>query len=127
MVAGLKASTMQTSAAARGVTPSALRVVFAVLTSPSILNASVRRIAEVASISHGAAGAALITLEEAGYFTSAKSGHRMLAMPERWLDTWTEGYLGRIRPKLEKYRMSAPLPISALLKRSEAGGTHALH
>jgi hypothetical protein len=116
-VTGVKESSKSTQAAARGLTPATLRVVFAVLTSPSLLNTSVRRIAEVASISHGAAGAALITLEEAGYFTSAKSGRRVLAMPERWLDTWTEGYLGRIRPKLEKYRMSAPLPISALLKR----------
>lgn len=41
----------------------------------------------------------------------------MLAIPERWLDTWTEGYLGRIRPKLEKYKMSAPVPISAVLDR----------
>lgn len=116
-VTGLKESSTLQQAAARGLTPAALRVVFAVLTRPSILNSNIRHIAEVASISHGAAGTAMITLEESGYFTSGKSGRRVLAMPGRWLDTWTEGYLGRIRPKLEKYRMSAPIPISAVLER----------
>lgn len=116
-VIGLKESSTSQQAAARGLTPAALRVVFAVLTRPSILNSNIRHIAEVASISHGAAGTAMLALEKAGYFTSAKSGSRVLAMPGRWLDTWTEGYLGRIRPKLEKYRMSAPVPISAVLER----------
>lgn len=116
-VSGLKDTTKGKQAAARGLTPAALRVVFAVLTRPSILNNSVRRIAEVASVSHGAAGAALILLEEMGLFTSSRSGRRVLAMPERWLDTWTEGYLGRIRPKLEKHKMSSPAPVSALLER----------
>lgn len=116
-VTGSKETSRPRQAVVRGLTPAALRVVFAVLTCPSTLNSNVRRIAEVASISHGAAGTALITLEEAGYFTISTSGRRVLAMPERWLDTWTEGYLGRIRPKLEKYRMSASLPISAVLER----------
>lgn len=117
LVTGIKETSKLKKAATRGLTPAALRVIFAVLTCPSILNSNVRRIAEVASISHGAAGTALIMLEQAGYFSSAPSGRRMLAMPERWLDTWTEGYLGRIRPKLEKYRMSAPVPTSAVLDR----------
>lgn len=116
-VTGAKETTKSKQAATRGLTPATLRVVFAVLTSPSILNSNVRRIGEVASISHGAAGSALTMLEEAGFFTTARSGRRVLAIPERWLDTWTEGYLGRIRPKLEKYRMSAPVPISAVLDR----------
>lgn len=116
-VTGLKETSKPGQTSTRGFTPATLRVVFAVLTCPPILNSNVRRIAEVASISHGAAGSALVLLEEAGFFTSAPSGRRILAMPERWLDAWTEGYLGRIRPKLQKYRMSAPVPISAVLER----------
>ena len=114
---GAKNTTKIKPAAARGLTPAALRVIFAVLTRPAILSSNVRRIAEIASISHGAAGTALITLEEIGFFTSVKAGRRVLAMPERWLDAWTEGYLGRIRPKLEKHRMSAQVPITTLLER----------
>ena len=116
-VTGLKETSKLGPASTRGFTPATLRVVFAVLTCPPILNSNVRRIAEVASISHGAAGTALIFLEEAGFFTSAPSGRRILAMPERWLDAWTEGYLGRIRPKLQKYRMSSAVSISAVLER----------
>jgi hypothetical protein len=116
-VSGLKDDAAPKQAVARGLTPAALQVVLAVLTRPSILNGNVRQIAEVAAISHGAAGAALIALEQIGLLTNTKSGRRMLAMPDRWIDTWTEGYLGRIRPKLEKHRMSAPLPIPALLER----------
>lgn len=116
-ISGEKDHTKTKPAATRGLTPAALRVVLAVLTIPSILNSNVRRIAEAASISHGAAGAALVMLEEMGLFTSAGTGRRLLAMPDRWLDVWTEGYLGRIRPKLEKRRMSAPFPITAILER----------
>jgi hypothetical protein len=118
MVSGSKDPTKGKVAATRGLTPAALRVVLAVLTLPSILNSNIRRIAEVAAISHGAAGAALIMLEELGLLiTSARTGRRLLVMPERWLDAWTEGYLGRIRPKLEKHKMSAPVPIPAVLER----------
>jgi len=116
-VTGTKETSRPKQISARGFTPATLRVVFAVLTSPSILNSNVRRIAEVASISHGAAGTAMIMLEEAGFFTSTASGRRMLTLPERWLDAWTEGYLGRVRPKLEKYRMSAARPIAEVLER----------
>lgn len=104
------------SAPDRGLTPAALRVVFAVLTLPPLLNNNVRHIAEVASISHGAAAAALVTLEHMGLFTSTKNG-RVIASPERWLDAWTEGYLGRIRPKLEKYRMSATDQLAYTIER----------
>lgn len=116
-ISGVKDTTQDKQAKSRGLTPAALRVVFAVLTRPLILNNSVRRIAEVAAISHGAAGAALIMLEELGFFTSAKSGRRVLALPERWLDTWTEGYLGRVRPKLEKYKMSSLVPLAEIFER----------
>lgn len=96
----------------RGLTPAALRVVFAVLIRPVILQGTVRSIAEAAAISHGSAGSALQMLEEIGFFISKKNGGRILTMPERWLDAWTEGYLGRIRPKLEKYRMSSQFPLA---------------
>jgi hypothetical protein len=115
-VSGTKDLSKTKRAAERGLTPATLRVILAILTLPSILNSNVRRIAEVASISHGAAATALIMLENMGLFTSATKG-RLLAMPERWLDAWTEGYLGRIRPKLKKHRMSAPGSIAATIER----------
>jgi hypothetical protein len=116
-IVGVKDTTKAEQVATRGLTPAALRVVFAILAQPSILNSNVRRIAEVSLVSHGAAGAALIVLEEIGFFTTAGTGRRVLTTPERWLDAWTEGYLGRIRPKLERHRMSSPVSLPATIQR----------
>lgn len=104
-------------AVTRGLTPSALRLVFAILARPDILHSSVRKMADVASISHGAVGGALAMLEEMGFLSSPRPGQRMLVAPQRWLDAWTEGYLGRLRPKLETIRMSSADPLTVLLDR----------
>jgi len=101
----------------RGLTPAALRLIFAVLTRPDILNSSIRKMAEVASISHGAVGGALVTLEEMGFISRPRREQRMLVAPQRWLDAWTEGYLGRLRPKLETIRMSSASPLADLFDR----------
>jgi hypothetical protein len=115
-VSGRKASTAIKAAATRGLTPAALRLMFAILGNPAILDSNVRRMADIAGISHGAAGTALLMLEEIGLVGKNASGQRMLLQPGRWLDTWTEGYLGRVRPKLETLRMSSPTPLSSLLE-----------
>lgn len=116
-VTGRREIAKENPALTRGLTPAALRLVFAILARPDILNSSVRKMAEVASISHGAAGGALAMLEEMGFLSSPRSGQRMLVAPQRWLDAWTEGYLGRIRPKLETIRMSSASPLAALIDR----------
>lgn len=116
-VSGRKEIARENPAVARGLTPAALRLVFAILTRPDILNSSVRKMAEVASISHGAVGGALAMLEEKGFLSSPRPGQRMLVAPQRWIDAWTEGYLGRIRPKLETIRMSSASSLGALIER----------
>lgn len=116
-VSGRRAVAAENPALRRGLTYAALRLVFAILTRPDILNSSVRKMAEVASISHGAVGGALATLEEMGLLSSPRPGQRMLTMPQRWLDAWTEGYLGRLRPKLETVRMSSANPLATLIDR----------
>lgn len=116
-VSGRKETTAAQAATARGLTPAVLRLVLAVLSTPVILDSNVRHIADVAAISHGAAANALLTLEEIGLLGKAASGRRVLLLPERWLSAWTEGYLGRLRPKLQTYRMSSPLPLTALIEQ----------
>lgn len=111
------------------VTPAALLVMLAILTNPELLNQSVREISAAAGISHGAGGKALGTLHELGFHTATRSGRRVLSKPERWLDVWTEGYLARIRPKLQKRRMRPPSMeyalrhVSPALDEVELGGT----
>jgi hypothetical protein len=116
-VSGQKATTATRAATTRGLTPAALHLMFAILGNPVILDSNVRRMADIAGISHGAAGTALLMLEEIGLVGKSASGQRMLLQPGRWLDTWTEGYLGRVRPKLETLRMSSPTPLSSLLEQ----------
>lgn len=116
-VSGRREIERENPAVTRGLTPAALRLVFAILARPDILHSSVRRMAEVASISHGSVGGALAMLEEMGFLSSPRSGQRMLVAPQRWLDAWTEGYLGRLRPKLETIRMSSADPLTVLLGR----------
>lgn len=116
-VCGATVETKEKTPSTRGLTPAALRVMLAILTRPALLNSNVRTIAHVAMVSHGAAGSALTMLENMGFLSSSHTGRRVLAMPERWLDAWAEGYLGRLRPKLQKMRMSAPHPIASMLDR----------
>lgn len=116
-VSGRREIARENPAVTRGLTPAALHLVFAILTRPDILHTSVRKMAEVASISHGAAGGALAMLERMGFLSSPSPGQRMLVSPQRWLDAWTEGYLGRLRPKLETIRMSSASPLTALIDR----------
>lgn len=116
-VSGRKETTLAQAATTRGLTPAVLRVVFAVLTDPLILESNVRHIADTAAISHGAAANALLMLQETGLIGKAASGRRILLLPERWLSAWTEGYLGRLRPKLETYRMSSSFPLASLIEQ----------
>lgn len=115
LVSGQKDAAANHVATLRGLTPAALRLMFAVLGKPSLLGTTVRHMADVAAISHGAAGTALRMLEETGLIGKNTTGQRMLVAPGRWLDAWTEGYLGRLRPKLDTYRMSAPIPLASTL------------
>lgn len=115
-VSGQKEMTATQKATMRGLTPAALRLMFAILGKPSIIDSNVRHMAKIARISHGAAGTALIMFEQIGLIDKHTSGHR-LQQPGRWLDIWTEGYLGRLRPKLATYRMSSPDTMSSTLDR----------
>ena len=114
-VSGRRETVTESPAITRGLTPAALRLIFAILARPDILNSSIRKMAEVASISHGAVSGALATLEEMGFISSPRRGQRMLVAPQRWLDAWTEGYLGRLRPKLETIRMNSAIPLMSLI------------
>lgn len=115
-IAGTKSAHASKPDADRGLTPAVLRTMFALLTNPTDLDGSVRKIAALAGVSHGAAGIALTSLETLGFIHTGRAGRRVIAMPERWLEAWTEGYLGRIRPKLKKHRMSSSLPFSNVLE-----------
>jgi len=88
-------------------TPAALRMMFAFLAEPELLNAPYRDISLRAQISTGAIGKAFDTLESRGLIGTASGGKRMIRTPELFLNEWANGYAGRLKPKLRKYRFAA--------------------
>ena len=87
-------------------TPAALRIMFASLAEPELLNAPYREISLRAQISTGAIGKTFDTLESRGLIGTASGGKRMIRTPELFLNEWASGYAGRLKPKLRKYRFA---------------------
>lgn len=92
------------------ITPAALRMMFAFLTAPSMLNAPYREIAAAVRVSTGAIGKVFDVLEARGFIARAPNGDRVIAAPELLLGEWATGYLGRLKPKLKTYRFSGMSP-----------------
>jgi hypothetical protein len=90
------------------ITPAALRMIFAFLADPSMLNAPYRDISMSVKVSTGAIGKVFETLEARGFIGAAPDGTRVINSPELLLSEWTAGYLSRLRPQLKKYRFTAP-------------------
>jgi hypothetical protein len=89
------------------ITPAALRMMFAFLAQPSMLNAPYREISSSVQVSTGAIGNALAALETRGFIGTTPTGARIINSPERMLSEWATGYLSRIKPKLKKFRFAA--------------------
>jgi len=87
-------------------TPAVLRMMFAFLAEPALLNAPYRDISAKARVSTGAIGKAFETLESRGLIGTAAGDKRMIRTPELFLNEWASGYAGRLKPKLRKYRFA---------------------
>lgn len=92
------------------ITPAALRMMFAFLAKPSMLNAPYRNISKSVHVSTGAIGKVLETLEARGFIATAPDGNRIIPSPELMLSEWATGYMSRLRPKLKKIRFTAAHP-----------------
>lgn len=114
-VCGLKAD-MQSTTPDKGITPAALKLMLAALSSPAVLNRSYRSIAPAAMISTGAVGAALDSLVSLGLVDEAPGRTRFIGSPEKLLDTWTTGYVGLLRPRLSRQRFSSSLPLEQTIE-----------
>ncbi|QNE22907.1 hypothetical protein F1D05_12680 [Kribbella qitaiheensis] len=74
------------------------RVVFAVITWPDLVNASIRKLAAVAGVSPGLAHEALVLLEQNGYLSIGSS--RELRDSDALLDHWVASYPSGLAPTL---------------------------
>lgn len=97
------------AAAGRAPTASALRIQFALLCRPALLEAPYRQIAAAAGVALGTVGPVLEELRNRGWMAQA-AGHgarRQLLGRERLLQDWVLHYPVNLRPKLHAKRFTA--------------------
>jgi hypothetical protein len=95
--------------AQRAATPTNLRVVFALLCKPELLNAPYREINEVAGVALGAVGWVFTDLNIRNYTVGGK-GERVLLEHQRLLQEWVTNFPIKLRQKLNPRRFHAPIP-----------------
>ncbi len=94
-----------------GGTATALRVVFALLCKPELLNAPYRDIVNAAGVALGAIGWVFLDLEKRGYIAGQQKKHnRRFLEPMRLFDEWVTTYPIKLRPKLNPRRFRPENP-----------------
>lgn len=94
-----------------GGTATALRVVFALLCKPELLNAPYRDIVKAAGVALGAVGWVFFDLHQRGHIAGGlRRRNRQLLEPGRLLDEWATNFPIKLRPKLHARRFQAPDP-----------------
>lgn len=95
----------------RGGTITALKVIFALLCQPNLLNAPHRDIKDAAGVALGAVGGVLRDLNNRGLTVGGdKAGDRFIVERKRLLNEWVTNYPIKLRPKLNPKRFHAPDP-----------------
>jgi hypothetical protein len=112
-VRGERAPAHQATAIGRGGggTTAALRVVFALLCKPDLVNAPYRDIVAAADVALGTVGWVFFDLEQRGYITGGRrKGNRRLLERVRLLDEWVTNFPIKLRPKLNPRRFHTADP-----------------
>lgn len=91
----------------RGFQPTGLKMIFAFLNEPDLVNATYREIADVAEVALGAIGGIIRNLHELGFIVEIGKGKRRLHNTKKLLDRWVEAYAEVFRPKLLVGRYTA--------------------
>lgn len=92
-------------------TATALRVIFALLCKPELLNAPYRDIVRAAGVALGAVGWVFFDLERRGLVVGGKrKGNRRFVDPNRLIAEWVANYPIKLRPKLAIRKFGATKP-----------------
>lgn len=95
----------------RAGTATHLRVIFALLCQPDMLNAPYRDIARVAGVALGTIGMVFKDLAARGITAGGqRKGDRVMLERKKLVDEWVTTYPLRLRPKLNARRFKAPEP-----------------
>ncbi len=90
----------------QALTPSGLRLIFQLLTKPTLLNAPYRDIAKAAGIAIGGVGPVIKDLELRRYLTPEGQGPRRLLAADQLREEWVVHYPVKLRPKLQARRFT---------------------
>ena len=96
------------SAKDRATTATGMRVVFALLCKPDLLNAPYRDIAAAAGVALGTVGWVFFALQERGHLLIDKQKKRRFVDIRSVIEEWARNYPVRLRPKLAAQRFNAP-------------------
>lgn len=92
----------------RALRPTGLKVIFALLCRPDLVNAPYREIAAAAGVALGTVGWVFYDLRRLGYITETKARGRIYADRGGLIDKWVEAYAHQLRPaiKPQRYRVA---------------------
>jgi hypothetical protein len=103
-------------------TATALRVVFALLCRPALINAPYREIVAAADVALGAVGWVFYDLQTRGLITGGRrKRNRRFLEPGRLVDEWVTNFPVKLRPKLNPRRFQAADPTWWQKVRLEGG------
>lgn len=96
--------------AARAFEPSGLKILFAFLCDPKLVDRPYREIADKADVAHGSVGWVMAELPHRGYVLDFPGEGRRLLRAEELLAEWAASYARKLRPKLPlgRYRAKDP-------------------
>lgn len=92
----------------RALRTTGLKVIFALLCRPDLVNAPYRDIAAAAGVALGTVGWVFYDLRRLGYITETKANGRVYADRDGLIDKWVEAYAHQLRPaiKPQRYRVA---------------------
>lgn len=84
----------------RALSAAGLKLTFALLCQPKLLDANYRTIADTAGVALGTVSVDMKDMESRGFYNLRTKGKRRLLAPERMLEEWVSHYPITLRPKL---------------------------
>lgn len=84
----------------RALKPAGLKVLFALLCNPILINAPYRHIAKVANVALGTVGWVITDLRTIGYLAKKGRHKRELIQKDAIIKHWVEAYIRMLRPKM---------------------------
>jgi hypothetical protein len=99
---------LATRTLSRAFQPTGLKVIYAFLCNPELVNVPYREIAQKAEVALGSVGWVITDLTQLGHIVDMGNRGRRLKEKRKLLERWITAYSEKLRPKLETGRYKAP-------------------